>query len=206
MFRDQLDLGVVWWEPVRRAVLGAGLAPSAAPGVGHGAVGVNGATRRFQDRWWVDVGASWPGATGVTPRQGSARSTSPAPILHWGAHTEHFRAQKRHEDLSRDPRAPRLAWGFVAHPAGFEPAAVGLEVLWSRITTCHFVLLCPRHPNSDAVLCQVVPPGDVRVQNCGAQTEHTRPVDSVRWHLARFSVLAGCRGCSSGEVVIPRMM
>src|SRR5699024_10244776 len=53
----------------------------------------------------------------VTPRQGSARSTPPAPILHWGAHTEHFRAPKRREDLSRDPRAPRMTWGFMAHPA-----------------------------------------------------------------------------------------
>ncbi|WP_394297267.1 hypothetical protein [Nocardiopsis kunsanensis] len=24
--------------------------------------------------------------------------------------------------------APRLTWGFVAHPAGFEPATIGLEV------------------------------------------------------------------------------
>lgn len=36
--------------------------------------------------------------------------------------------QKRREDLFRDPRLPRLTWGFVAHPAGFEPATVGLEV------------------------------------------------------------------------------
>ncbi len=35
--------------------------------------------------------------------------------------------QKRREDLFRDPRLPRLTWGFVAHPAGFEPAAIDLE-------------------------------------------------------------------------------
>src|SRR5690625_1600899 len=39
-----------------------------------------------------------------------------------------FQPRKHGEDLVRGPRAPRLTWGFVVHPAGFEPAAVGLEV------------------------------------------------------------------------------
>ena len=48
----------------------------------------------------------------------------------------------------------------MAHPAGFEPATVGLE--------------------EAAVLCRAVSPMVVPVQNCGARTEHTRPVGGVR--------------------------
>jgi hypothetical protein len=37
----------------------------------------------------------------------------------------------------------------------------------------------------------VVPPSVAPVRNCGASSEHTRPVGGVRWRLARFSL----RGC-----------
>jgi hypothetical protein len=86
------------------------------------------------------------------------------------ARSEDAGPPQRDEDLFRGPREPRLTWGFVAHPAGFEPAAVGLEVRHPSTATCHFVPLCPASSESG---CRFVPPADVPVQNCGARTEHT---------------------------------
>lgn len=45
-------------------------------------------------------------------------------------------------DLSASEEKVRAMSG-VAHPAGFEPAAVGLEVLWSRTVTCRYVPFRP---------------------------------------------------------------
>ncbi len=61
-------------------------------------------------------------------------------------------------------RAPRLTWGFVAHPAGFEPATIGLEVRWFRVAACYRVPFCPHPPDhrrrfvsKDAVRCRASP-------------------------------------------------
>ncbi len=87
-----------------------------------------------------------------------------------GAHS----GLERGEDLLRGPRTPTVTWGFVAHPAGFEPAAIGLEVRRPGGVTCHFVPLRPTPSESGccpvshgAVWCR---PGPKPRSTNGAQT------------------------------------
>ena len=106
-------------------------------------------------------------------------------------------ARKHREDLVRGPRVPCLTWGFVAHPAGFEPATVGLEVLWSRTVTCHFVPLRPAPSESG---CCSVPhhvarcrPGPKLRSTNGARKLGKRPMvegEVSGRFLADFSVCA----------------
>jgi hypothetical protein len=77
-------------------------------------------------RWWADAGPSRPGAHRGTHRQNAPRGPCP-PVLDLapGSTPGAFQARIRAARLVCSTRAPRLNWGFLAHPAGFEPAALG---------------------------------------------------------------------------------
>ncbi len=80
-------------------------------------------------RWWAHTGLPFARAVKVTKRQNAPRG-APPPVLDLVLRSTHgaFQAPNQARRLACSTRVPRLTWGFVAHPAGFEPATVGLEV------------------------------------------------------------------------------
>ena len=121
------------------------------------------------------------------------------PHLHSPCTGEHTRSTQ-HPETPRGPRSrPSLTPSdleFCGAPGRIRTCGRRIRsgsLVPPRVTSCRSV---PRHPNQDAVLCHVVPPADVPVQNCGAQTEHTA-LGSIRWRLVRSLTRGPCADCSA---------
>ncbi len=104
-----------------------------------------------------------PRVTKVTGRQSAPRGGRP-PVLDLALRSTHgaFQAPIQTGRLVCSTRTPRLNWGFVAHPEGFEPATIGLEVRWLRTVAYHYVpfRVTPTDPPCslrpcDAACCRV---------------------------------------------------
>ncbi len=132
--------------------------------------------------WWDNAGPLRRGPPRVNGRQSAPRGGRP-PVLDLvlGSTRGAFQALVQTRRLACSTRAPRLTWGFVAHPAGFEPATIGLEVQWLRTVTCRYV---PFRVTPSDPLCRPVPCSDAQCRPSpelrSANGAHTGP-GGVRW-------------------------